>query len=86
MPTYFSSDKRKKPVLYVYINSDELGKKFYYGKKETSEMIEISQEDFEKNFRCYDKDLEKSKGIRPWDEADEKAEPKKTTEKESDER
>ena len=35
-------------------------------------MIGISEEEFVRRFECYDMDLEKSNGIRPW-ESNEKA-------------
>lgn len=53
-------DEERTPVMYVYVDSDELGKQFYYADKEKGEFLELSQEDFEKKFECYDKDLWRS--------------------------
>lgn len=44
-----------------------MGKKFYYADKEQGQMVELSQEKFIESFECYEKDLEKTKGIRPWE-------------------
>ncbi len=71
---YEKSDKQKRPIMYVYIASEELGKKFYYADKERDELIEIKQEEFEKRFECYDRDLEKADGIRPWEDDKEQKE------------
>ena len=30
-------------------------------------MIELPEEEFIKRFECYDMDLEKSNGVRPWE-------------------
>lgn len=54
-------DDERKPLIYVYMDSDELGKQFYYADKEKGEFLEIPQEDFEKKFECYDQDLRRSK-------------------------
>ena len=53
--------------MYVYIESSEIGKMFVYADKEQGQMIQLSQEEFTKRFECYEKDLEKSDGIRPWE-------------------
>ncbi len=55
---YDKADKEKRPVLYVYIASKELGKKFYYANKENGKFVELPQEEFLEKFECYDKDLE----------------------------
>lgn len=64
---YNREDEEKKPVLFVYIDSDELGKKFYFVDKEEGQFKGLSQEEFTKQFECYEKDLENDKGIRPWE-------------------
>ena len=65
-------DKEKRPVMYVYIESEELGRRFYYADKDKGQMIELPEEEFIKRFECYDMDLEKSNGVRPWEESKEK--------------
>lgn len=65
---YNKSDKNKRPITFVYINFEELGEKFYYADKEKGEFIYISKEEFLKQFECYKADLEKSNGIRPWEQ------------------
>lgn len=64
---YSKTDKEKNPVLYTYINSNELGNKFYYADKEAGQFIELPQEEFIQQFECYEEDLKKSKGVRPWE-------------------
>ena len=46
--------------MYVYIDSNELGKRFYYADKEQGEFIEMSPEEFVNKFECYDRDLKKT--------------------------
>lgn len=57
---YNRQDKGKRPVLYVYMDSDELGKKFYFADKDSRQFVEIAQEEFVKQFECYRMDLEKN--------------------------
>lgn len=64
---YEKEDKDKRPVMYVYADLLESGKKFYYADKETGQFTELSQKDFEQKFECYGMDLEKEKGNRPWE-------------------
>ena len=65
---YERSDVDRKPVLYVYVDLPEEGKKFYFVDKEASEFIELSTKEFESRFECYD--LEKQGGIRPWEDTE----------------
>lgn len=65
-------DKEKRPVMYVYVESEELGRRFYYADKDKGQMVELPEEEFIKRFECYDMDLEKSNGVRPWEESKEK--------------
>lgn len=57
---YNRQDKDKRPVMYVYIESDKLGKKFYFADKDSRQFVELSPEEFEKQFECYRMDLEKN--------------------------
>lgn len=59
---YERKDEEKRPVLYVYIDSNELGQKFYFASKD-GEFLETLQEEFTKNFECYDEDLAKNNRI-----------------------
>lgn len=61
-------DKAKRPVLYVYIESEELGKQFYFADKSEKQFIPMTQEEFEERFECYELDLRESNGVRPWEE------------------
>ena len=60
-------DQEKRPVMYVYIESEELGRKFYYADKDKGQMIGLSEAEFIQRYECYDMDLEKSNGVRPWE-------------------
>ena len=64
---------------------DGIGKKFYYANKEKEEMIEISQEQFEERFECYEADLKEYNGIRPWLAIPEQKDKKEDVRKESQE-
>lgn len=64
---YNKEDNEKRPTFYVYIDySDEIGKKFYVANKDEGKFDEYGLEEFEKQFECYQKDLDKLNGIRPW--------------------
>ena len=56
---YARTDKSKKPTLFVYINSNELGQKFYFADKDEGQFVELPQEEFTKQFECYEEDLKK---------------------------
>lgn len=64
---YEKKDEKRDPVIYAYMESEKIGKRFYYADKEAGSFIELSQEEFVERFDCYDKDLEKSNGVRPWE-------------------
>ena len=57
---YNRNDELKRPILYVYIDSNEFGKKFYFADKDEGRMLETSPEEFINQFECYEKDLEKN--------------------------
>ena len=58
---YNRSDEEKRPILFVYINSNELGNKFYFANKDEGQFVELPQEEFIKQFECYEEDLKKHK-------------------------
>lgn len=60
-------DKDKKPILYVYADLPDSGKKFYIPNYEEKSFLEVSQEDFETRFKCYEKDLISHNGYNPWE-------------------
>lgn len=65
---YEREDKDKRPVLYVYIDSPEMGKKFYYADKEQGKFFELSQKEFEEKFECYEQDMKSNNGHRHWED------------------
>ena len=64
---YMRDDKEKKPVMYMYMNFSDIGEKFYFVDGQEGCFGELSREEFESKFECYDRDLEKSGGDRPWE-------------------
>ena len=65
---YNRFDDNKRPVMYVYIQSDELGERFYYADKQTGTFVYSPKREFLSQFECYEKDIQNNKGIRPWEE------------------
>lgn len=66
---YARGDDDKRPILYVYADLPESGKKFYFADSESRQFIELQQREFEERFECYQTDLEKNGGQRPWEES-----------------
>lgn len=58
---YDRNDEKKDPILFVYIDLENLGEKFYFADKTSRQFIELSKEEFIKQFECYEKDLKKNK-------------------------
>ena len=71
---YDKADKDKRPVMYVYITSEELGRKFYVASKEEGAFVQLTEAEFVEQFECYENDLEKSNGIRPWESKEQEKE------------
>jgi hypothetical protein len=71
---YNRKDKEKKPVMYVYINSNEMGQKFYYANKEDGKFENLTVDEFTNQFECYENDLKNHDGIRPWENIEQKVE------------
>ncbi len=74
---YKKSDENKRPTMYIYADSDDFGEKFYYVDNEEKSFVNLSREEFEKQFECYEMDLKKTGGIRPWNYKDKQIEEKK---------
>ena len=58
---YNKADKEKRPILFVYIDSNEFGKKFYFADKNKGQFVEFPQKEFVKQFECYERDLQENK-------------------------
>ena len=67
---YDKSDPEKRPVVYVYADFPNSGKKFYYIDKKQGEFISIGEKEFNEKFECYEQDLIKWEGKRPWQDKD----------------
>lgn len=71
---YARDDEDKKPVLYVYVDLPQAGRKFFVADKALCAFSELTQNEFESKFECYEYDLENNHGIRPWEEKEAKEE------------
>ena len=49
------------------MDSNELGKKFYFASQEEGQFVGLSQEEFTEQFECYEEDLKRTNGLRPWE-------------------
>lgn len=58
---YNRKDKEKRTIIFVYIDLNELGQKFYFANKDKGQFVELSQEEFTKQFDFYEEDLKKHK-------------------------
>lgn len=58
---YNRTDKEKRPIMFVYIDSNELGKRFYFANKDEGQFVGLTQEEFTEQFECYEEDLKKHK-------------------------
>lgn len=65
---YKKDDKDRRPVLYFYADVESQGKIFYFADSEKNQFEELSQEEFETKFECYEKDKEQNNGYSPWKE------------------
>ena len=79
---YEKDDEDKNPVMFVYFDSDKLGKKFYYADKEQGQFIELPSKEFEKRFECFENDIEKNNGHRFWEDTEQNINIQHTEEKE----
>lgn len=64
---YSRDDENKEPVLYIYADLPNSDKKFFLADKETGKFIDLPQKEFEERFECYERDMEKQGGYRPWE-------------------
>lgn len=76
---YKRSDKEKMANLYVYADFGKDGKVFYVADRETGKFVELEQRDFEEQYECYQMDLDRSGGIRPWESVEKTEETKNLT-------
>lgn len=65
---YEKADGNREAVLYIYMELEDQQKMFFYADKQSGEFIQLSQEQFEAKFECYDEDLKKATdNKRPWE-------------------
>lgn len=65
---YNKNDEDRNSVMYIYLDLPNSGKNFYCASKGEKCFNHLSQKEFEEKFACYDKDLENTDGIKPWDD------------------
>ena len=64
---YAKDDENMRPILYVYADLPDAGKKFYFADSQKGEFIETAPNEFEARFECYTEDMKKLNGHRPWE-------------------
>ena len=77
---YEREDKEKKANMFFYADLEEEGELFYYADKESKSFLQLTRQEFEEKFECYEKDLEENNGIRMWDKKKEKSNSQKIEE------
>lgn len=71
---YSKENESKKSCMYIYLNIPEIGDKFYIADGKIGLFIDIPKDEFTEKYECYEKDLSKNKGIRPWEKIEEPVE------------
>ena len=69
---YDRKDQEKRPILFVYIDNDEIGKRFYCASNEKDHFVAMPQEEFVKQYECYENDIKNNHGLRPWETEEQK--------------
>ncbi len=67
---YKRGAEAKTPYFYVYMDFGDLGNNFYVADKQQKTFEKLTREEFERQFECYDMDLERTSGVRPWENID----------------
>ena len=67
---YKKADKEKRPVIFVYIDSNEIGKKFYFADKNIGQFVELPEKEFIEQFECYEEDIKRNNGLKLWENRD----------------
>ena len=65
---YAREDQEKKPVLFLYARDGNNEKQFFYVDESIGRFVNVSQEEFEQRFECYEKDLIALQDRRVWDD------------------
>lgn len=64
---YEKEDESKQPILFVYVDLNEFGEKFYFASKDEKMFIKLSKEEFEKKFECYNEDIKRHNMLKLWE-------------------
>lgn len=64
---YNKRDKRKTPSVYVYCNLGGGNEVFFVAEPGNGVFVKMSKEKFVEKYDCYEKDIEKIGGVRPWE-------------------
>lgn len=64
---YKKSDTNKRPVIFVYLESDKIGERFYYADANKKQFVELSYNEFLEQFECYENDIQNNNGKKLWE-------------------
>lgn len=64
---YNKNDKNKTPAIYIYCDLGDEKDIFFVSEPGSGAFSKMNKDDFIKCYECYDYDLKKAKGIRPWE-------------------
>lgn len=64
---YNKRDKNKTPSVYVYCDIGNEQNVFFVAEPGKGEFIKLYKQNFIDNYECYEADMKKAKGIRPWE-------------------
>lgn len=71
---YNKEDESMKALVYIFIDTPDCGEKFYIADAETGAFLDTPREEFIQKYECYEKDLSKNNGVRPWEDISEPVE------------
>lgn len=65
---YNKKDENKRPAVYIYYKLNEERQIFFVAEEGSGTFVKMDKEEFIKVFECYDEDLRRQEGVRPWEE------------------
>ena len=64
---YNRNDENKKPLVYIYCEMENEKNVFYVAEPAIGEFIKLNKQNFIENYECYEEDMKKTQGLRPWE-------------------
>lgn len=64
---YDRNDDKKTPLVYVYCQMEDGNRVFFVTDTETQDFKKMDIESFAERYECYEMDLQKNNGLRPWE-------------------